>query len=177
MTTERHRRRATGWMTVVVLLAIAVSACSDDDDSASADPEVRGTLTRITDPPGTDGPVIGTDMLGNVAMVIDAATYCEGYEQFQAFREGYLEQLDAATDLDTVEDWVAANYSSGETGATSMQQGLGVNAGDVGMLPWTFVVNSDEWFHGDYDLDQMRQMATDTSSALTGFDEAAAEVC
>jgi hypothetical protein len=167
---------------LVLAGVVGVAGCgSGDDDEAETgdDPtgSAPGVLTEITDPPGATGPVVGTNLVGEDVMVIDAATFCGGYEQFQEFRTGYLALLGSATGAGEVEAWVETEAASGEEGATAMDRGLSVNAGDVGMLPWTFVVNAEERLFQDRSVAEMLDLAEADSEALAVFDDAAAGVC
>jgi len=167
---------------LLVLLTLAVGACASTEKSAAPSASSttlpngarRGTMTEITNPAGV-GPVLGTDYRGGEIRVIDVANFCNGYEEFHTFRTAYLAQLQSVTELTTLRTWVSANYRSGEAGAKKIHQSVGM--GDVGMLPVTFAINSDERFHQDQDLDDMRQNANEESTRLERFDAAAAEVC
>ena len=150
---------------------------SDFDGTLAEIAEDDGGLTEITDPPDADGPVVGTDIEGNEAQVLDAAAYCEGYEQFQAYREGFVEELAAATDVGDVEAWVLEHAASGTAGAEEVQLSLTLSGGDVGMRPWTFVASTQEWVYGDRDLEFMAEQAAVRSAELAGFDAAADELC
>ena len=188
MTGPGARRQTIALIGAALLFAAVLTACSDDEPDSSGDDgagsqslseiaEDNDALTEITDPPDADGPVVGTDIDGNESRVIDAAAYCDGYEQFQAYREGYVEAVAAATDVGDVEAWVLENAASGTEGAEKLQLSLTLSGRDVGMRPWTFVASTQQAIDSDQDLEFMSEQASTRGAELAGFDAAADELC
>ena len=73
-------------------------------------------------------------------------------------------------------DLVASDRSAAEEAAGRAQ--LAISGGrDLDMVPWTFVVSTEQWAYDGLDLATLQERLTARSPALDPFDQALAEVC
>ncbi len=177
---------------VLVLCLAPLAGCSDDGDDGPAGGTVDagggdrsrpssledlvGTvpgLSEITEPEGT-GPLLGTED-GEEVRVADVAGFCEGYGAVAAYRDDLAARLDAG-DRQGALDLVASDRSAAEEAAGRAQ--LAISGGrDLDMVPWTFVVSTEQWAYDGLDLATLQERLTARAPALDPFDQALAEVC